>query len=114
LENISFLEKRDLQRIESRHPVRFQFKDASLYGGCLSLDVSENGIGINMNKFVPVDTELDLLIQLEEKKKIECRGKVVWVEKFRFSDRYKIGLEFIGTGNLFDSKKEIRKLIKRM
>ncbi len=112
LENFSFTQRRSTKRVKLKEPVRFQFKNPELYGTCLSCDVSEGGIKMNLNQFIPIKEELDLLIRLKDEKAIDCRAKVVWIERLRYSERYRAGLEFVRTGDYFNSKKEINAIVK--
>jgi len=87
-------ERRRFTRKRLDEPVRFEFKDPGRYGGCLSADISQGGIRINFNEFVPLGTDLYLKVQISPEKVVDCVGKVVWVEKHRFLDRYQVGVEF--------------------
>lgn len=89
-----YINRRKFNRIMLNESVRYQFKDPAQFGGCVSCDVSDGGVRINVNSFIPLNTELTLEVQLPSKEIIEREGKVVWVEKFRFSDRYQAGIEF--------------------
>lgn len=111
-ENANTEEKRLFRRVSCSQPVHFQFKDPSRFGGCLSRDLSEGGIQINLNDFVPLGTELILQIQLAPEKAVECVGRVVWVRGLPLMDRYQAGLEFLQSGFLWDSRKEIRGLMQ--
>ncbi len=112
MENYSVSQRRSAKRIKISGPVKFQFKDPEFYGACLSCDVSEGGIQMNLNQFIPLKEELDVTIQLKDEKTIDCRAKVVWIERFRYSERFRAGLEFVPTGEYFNSKKEIDAFIK--
>ncbi len=111
-ENANIEEKRLFRRVSCGQPVHFQSKDPAQFGGCLSRDLSEGGIQINLNDFIPLGTELNLQIQLAPERAVECVGRVVWVRGLPLMDRYQAGLEFLQGGFLWDSKKEIRGLVQ--
>lgn len=100
-------ERRHFQRFRHAQPVRFQHKDPSRFGGCLSRDLSGGGIQVHLNDFIPVDTLLILQIRLADANVVDCTGRVVWVKKDRFGDYYQAGLEFGDDGNLPESRKKI-------
>lgn len=112
MEDYPTIQRRATKRIKISEPVRFQFKDPELFGACLSCDVSEGGIKMNLNRFIPLQEELDLSIKLKDDKNIGCRAKVIWIERFRFSERYRAGLQFIPTGDYFESKQAISELVR--
>jgi len=87
-------ERRQFNRVMLDEPVRYQLKDPAQFGGCISCDIGKGGIRININDFIPLNTELALEVQLSSEQIVDRRGKVVWVEKLRFSDRYQAGIEF--------------------
>ena len=100
-------EKRQFHRIHSAQPVRFQLKDPSQFGGCLSCDLSQGGIRVQFNDFVPLHTEMTLQIQLSDESIVECPCRVTWVEKNRFGDRYQAGLEFAEWESMQESQRKI-------
>ena len=100
-------ELRVFHRFAHAEPVQFQFKDPNQFGGCLSRDLSEGGIRIRLNDFVPLETELMLKIRLADGNTVECSGRVVWIEKARFGEYYHAGLEFAGN----ESAKSLQKII---
>lgn len=104
-------ERRNFKRIRFDRPVRFQFKDPSCFGGCLSQDISAGGVRVNFNDFVPLWTELTLRIQLAGERIVECKGCVVWVAKLPFMDRYQIGLEFERGDSFWETRKAILQVI---
>ena len=104
-------EKRQFHRVHRAHPVRFELKDPKLFGGCLSCDLSQGGIRVQFNDFVPLNTEMTLQIQLSDESVVECPCRVAWVEKSRFGDRYQAGLEFVEGGSMQDSQRKIHRFL---
>ena len=104
-------EKRRFVRITFKQPVQFQWKDPVPLGGSLSFDLSEGGIRIRLNDFIPLAAELPLQIQLAIEQAVDCIGRVVWIRKVPSSDSYHAGLEFIETESLGRVKEKIRQWI---
>ena len=100
-------EKRQFHRVHRAQAVRFQLKDPSQFGGCLSCDLSQGGVRVQFNEFVPLNTEMTLQIQLSDESIVECPCRVAWVEKNRFGDRYQAGLEFIQGESILNSQRKI-------
>lgn len=105
-------EKRRYRRIQLRQPVQFQSTNCALEGGALSGDLSEGGVRVDMYEFVPLNTELTLRIRLAMERVIEYVGRVVWVRKFPFADRYQVGLEFSGEKTFLTAKRQLHDLIE--
>src|SRR3989338_89666 len=89
-------EKRRYRRILLRQPVQFQSQHSALEGGSLSFDLSAGGMCVDMYDFLPLDAEVTLHVRLAIEKVVEYVGRVVWVRKYPFADRYRVGLEFSG------------------
>ena len=113
LEEHNLGERRHFHRFHRAEPVRFQLKDPSQFGGCLSCDLSEGGIRLRLNDFIPLNTELSLQIQLADEPIVGCVCRVAWVEKSRFGDHYQAGLEFIEDGSILDAQRKIRRILSQ-
>ena len=100
-------EKRRFQRFKHAEAVRFEFTDLVQVGGCLSCDLSEGGIRVRLNDFVPLNTELNLQIHLDGQNTVDCIGRVAWGEKGRFGDDYLAGLKFEESGAIMNSRSKI-------
>lgn len=94
MEGATVQERRKFKRKEFREPVQFQFADPAQFGGSLAYDLSEGGIKMNFNDFVPLDTKIGLQVRLDSQKVIDCIGHVVWVQKYPHMECYQAGLEF--------------------
>ena len=103
-------EKRRYRRIRFSEPVSFHLKDPHNFGGCLARDLSEGGIQLNFNEFVPLNSEIVLQLQLSRLPKVvDVTGRVVWLQRVPYSDRYAVGLQFEKSESL--SSQEIRQFI---
>jgi len=107
-----WIEKRQFKRAVFREAVQYQAREASDYGGCLAHDVSEGGIRINSNDFIPLDTEVSLSIRLHSDHVAELAARVVWIQKLPYAERYQVGLEFVHGSSNMESKEDIRNYIQ--
>ena len=73
----------------------------------MAKDLSEGGLKIRLNHFMPLDTELILRIRLTIENIIECSARVVWIEKSRFGENYQAGVEFSQDGSVLNNQKQI-------
>lgn len=105
-------EKRRYSRIELRQPIQFQSTNCALERGSLSCDLSEGGVCVDMYDFLPMGTELTLRICLAVEKIVEYVGRVVWVRKYPFADRYQVGLEFSGDKTFLAAKRQLHEFIE--
>ena len=105
------IEKRSFKRIKHTQPVEFSIKEQNQFSGCVASNISESGIQLNLNDFIPLNCELVLQVQLNAHEVVNCLGRIVWIEKFSFSDRYRAGLEFVENDAIFDAKKIISHFI---
>ncbi|MFA5060470.1 MAG: PilZ domain-containing protein [Candidatus Omnitrophota bacterium] len=88
-------DKRQFRRARFNEAVHFQARDAGRSGGCLSCDISETGMKINIDDFVPVHSEMILQTKLANiDTVVDLKGKVAWLQQIPYSDRYYVGVEF--------------------
>ena len=95
-------------------PVQFEHLDrgAKAAGGSLGFDISEGGLRLRFNDYVPLGTELLLTISLAKQATIECSGVVVWAKKYPYNDAYQAGIQFEVDENIVDSRKKIHQYIE--
>ncbi|MBF0123041.1 MAG: PilZ domain-containing protein [Candidatus Omnitrophica bacterium] len=90
-------EQRRFPRTPFQRPVRFKPKDGAIFLSHSAQDISQGGIRVNSDGFVPLGTILTLQIKLaDEGILLDMRGKVVWVKYVPHLDMYQLGLEFFG------------------
>lgn len=66
----------------------------------LSKNISESGIGIYINTFLPVDTQIKIEVNFKDSPKIiTAFAKVMWVKRFSTNDFCEAGLEFFNTSD---------------
>lgn len=90
-------ERRSFKRKNIHASIRYELKSSLEYGSVLTRDMSESGIRINFEKFIPYNTDMILQMKLPALPKvINTIGKVVWSQRIPHSDRYQLGLKFEG------------------
>ena len=88
-------EKRDFKRKNIYASVRYQLKSSQEFGSVLTQDISEGGMRLNFDKFMPYNTDFILQMNLPTiPKVISAVGRVVWAHRLPHSDRYQLGLKF--------------------
>ena len=105
------MEKRKFKRARFPEAVSYQLKDRNDFGGCLACDIGEDGMCLNFNDFVPIDTEVIIQIKLPQNSRVvDVTGRVIWLKQVPYSDRFQVGLQFF-KNNLI-SQEEIRSYVK--
>ncbi len=111
IEEPAVIEKRRFPRASFRDAVSYHTGDISGFGGCLAYDISEGGIKVNFNDFIPVHSEMVLQMKLNKiAKVVETKARVVWVQQVAYSDRYQMGLQFTESDPL--AHEEIRSYVQ--
>ncbi len=111
MDEIVGFEKRNFRRARFSESVNFSVKGHHLAGGCVAKDLSEGGLRINLAEFLPVHSEVSLLIRLSSRMTLECNGRVIWIEKSPHMDRFEAGLEFLGSVTMPGFQHEIRNFV---
>ena len=104
--------KRNAQRVQLGEAVQFESAGRPEGVGSLGFDISEGGLRMRFNDYVPVGTELSLRITLPDQTVINCIGVVMWVNKEPLNESYTAGIRFESTENVIDSKKKIHHYIE--
>ena len=94
-------EKRQTKRFSLREPVQYQLEETGPYSGAMARDISETGLKMRVNQFIPLGTELILHIQLSTQKTIDCMGRVVWVQKIPHMENYQAGVQLTDSDGQF-------------
>lgn len=95
MEGLNFLNRRKYPRINFHTSVVYQEKGDNKINYSLTKDLSEGGMGLILDRFIPKDSEIILEFNLGVKSTpIRTKAKIVWIQKFPYSERYRAGLEF--------------------
>lgn len=104
-------DKRRFARARFQEAVGYQLKEVSHFGGCLACDISEGGLRVHFNDFIPIGSEVLLQMKLRSASKVfDLVGQVKWLQRVPYSDRYQMGLEFVKADSV--SQEEIRRFVK--
>jgi c-di-GMP-binding flagellar brake protein YcgR len=88
-------ESRKYPRVAFKKAVRYQLRGDEDLLGEVAQDLSEGGIRIRSNVFIPVGQEVRVGVQLSDSDQIvEVSGRVVWVRFNPYSEVYQVGIEF--------------------
>ena len=103
-EGIDSAERRIAPRLEEDNDVTITIISGDKYfpkekiNYNLSKDISESGIRIQANIFLPVNTKLNIKVTLKDPPQmITTFAKVKWIKKLPTIDFYEAGLEFVNT-----------------
>lgn len=85
--------KRRYPRFSFSEPVGYQ-GDGRILEGSLAEDISQTGIKLSVSQFIPLNTLLELHIQLPNQVEVVAvQGKVVWIREIPYrDDAWEIGL----------------------
>ncbi|MFH1202298.1 MAG: PilZ domain-containing protein [Candidatus Omnitrophota bacterium] len=90
-----FGEKRRYQRLKIKVPISYYIKSNKTYGAALTSDFSLGGLKFASDEFIPAQTEFIIDMFLAElTKSLNVTGKVVWSQRFPYSNRYYSGVKF--------------------
>lgn len=106
----NYCERRQSQRIKINSPIEYRFLNSDKFQNSVSCDISEGGISFKTDGPVPVGTHLYFFAKLKNKPQpLYGIAKIVWSSKEPYSEKYRIGLEFLEVGS--ESKADISSII---
>jgi hypothetical protein len=87
-----------------------EFPDSCEENGCVSRDISERGLKVNFEHFVKPNTPIRIKFRLMQgMEPMVFEGRVAWASQVPASDRYQLGIEFVGQNE--DGQKNICKYV---
>jgi hypothetical protein len=90
------VEKRQYSRYTFREPVRYALTQDLPENGSLGADISDGGVRIRVQQFIPLKTILNLKLHLKDPTRVvPVKGQVVWVREVPHSDVFDIGIRFL-------------------
>jgi len=109
------IEKRQFPRIRLEKSINYKPLDSNRMGNCITKDISAGGLQLLSFELVAKDKRVLIELQLEDEV-LRTTGIVVWVKKFPYSGRYKIGIQFglnesDVNGESIDSSSHTKKVI---
>ena len=108
-ENESQIEKRRYARLSYREAVQYHLGETREYGGSVACDISETGLRLQLDQFIPINARMTLDIPIgypQGAKVVTIHGRVAWVQQIRYSERYQVGLELNQSDLEFKLKEE--------
>ena len=90
---------RQYPRFPFRESVAYQTGDAPS-SGSLAGDISEGGVRLTVNEFIPLNTVISLNIRLSDPARVvPAQGRVVWVREDPDGERFDVGIQFVADVN---------------
>ena len=102
-------EKRKAFRLRESLPIRYELIPRGKYGNGLTEDISENGVRLTLDEFIPKLSKMSLMINLMPDKPVELNAEVRWAERVSHSYHYEVGLEFQDVNS--DTKRSISEYV---
>lgn len=94
MDTAPWVEKRKSLRVRSALPVYYGCIGNSSHGNGLTRDVSEYGLRMTTEGFLPKFSKILLKLTLKPDKLLELNAQVKWTQQSGYSLRYEAGLEF--------------------
>ena len=109
-------EKRKFVRVPYREPVHYTAMGGpDGFGGCVAYDISEGGLKLKLNDFIPLNAEIHLSVTLgptTSTRTFALNGRVVWVQRVPFSEWYQVGVEFTNSQTEFKFKNKMLEYVR--
>lgn len=104
-------ERRRFRRLKTSLPVEYRFFDSDRFRQSVTCDISEGGVSFLMDGPAPTGAHLFFYVRLRHKPQpLYGIAKIAWSAPVPYSQKYKVGLEFIETGSI--SKNDVTMQIK--
>lgn len=88
-------DRRRFDRLDLHADLRYQLRgQAAEPSMAVTNNVSAGGVALNVDKFIPVSTLLNIDINLMPRV-LSFIGQVAWCQGLSHSDRFRIGVEFL-------------------
>lgn len=87
--------RREFPRINFDASCSYQHPGQSQLDYTITKDLSEGGMGLILDKFIPTGSELVVEFSLRKyAEPIKTKAKLSWITKLPYAQRYRAGLEF--------------------
>jgi c-di-GMP-binding flagellar brake protein YcgR len=95
-------ERRKFPRVSFNTSVAYQNKGDNAVTYALTKDLSQTGMCLTLDKFIPKDAELILDFALDNYLgQIRTKARVAWIQRLPYAQQYRAGLEFRETEPLY-------------
>lgn len=88
-------EKRRCSRLNLSLPLHYQIRGSQEFGNTVTKNISTGGVSFIIDRFIKPQTRIILDINILSKN-INSIGIVRWAGNLPHSDKYQVGLEFVG------------------
>lgn len=102
-------EKRRAFRLKSSLPIHYDSSGDAAGGSTLTNDISEGGVSMLCEEFIPRLSRMSMEINLTPNKMVAATGEVKWAQRIAHSYRYQVGLEFKDIAN--DARRSISEYV---
>ena len=90
------MEKRQYPRFAFSEPVSYQHTEGSQELGSMGEDISQGGVRIRVNEFLPLLKILNLRLHLNNPSRVlDVKGQVVWVRELPLGETFDVGIRFL-------------------
>lgn len=89
-------EQRKFPRITFRNPVGYRFPDKNVLSGSVAYDLSEGGVRLWVEDFLPLNSEVVVSLQLKPEREVALAARIAWIQKVPHADSFHVGCEFLG------------------
>lgn len=90
------MEKRQFPRFSFSQPVAYQDHEGYPEIGSLSADISQSGVRIRVNEFLPLRKILNFKLHLNNPTRVlSIKGQVMWVREVPQSESFDVGIRFL-------------------
>ncbi len=90
------MEKRQYPRFDFTEPVGYHDDEGYPESGSLAADLSQSGVRIRINEFVPLRKVISLKLHLNNPTRVvSVRGQVMWVREVPYSESFDVGIRFL-------------------
>ena len=90
----SYDDRRRAQRLKAKLTAHYELKAEKKYGNLLTQDISEGGIRMLSDGFIPRLSKVAVQLNLTPHKLVELNGEIRWSQRAAYSNYYQTGLEF--------------------
>ena len=87
-------DRRRAQRLKAKLTAHCELRAEKKYANVLTQDISESGIRMLSDGFIPRLSKIAVQINLSPRKLIELNGEIKWSQRVAYSNYYQTGLEF--------------------
>ena len=95
---LTAMDKRIYPRSSFREPVNYQMAEDADLSGSLASDISQGGVCIRIQEFIPLRSVLQMKIHLNNPPRtVPVKGEVVWIREVPHSEVFDVGIKFLET-----------------